>query len=473
MSASPGDVDLGVLARNGRVHFMGIAGAGMSALAEWLQRSGGRVDGCDMNPGESAAHLRALGIGVATTHDAAHVRDAAAVVATAAVPADHAELAAARASGIPVIKRSVALGSVVNRGTLIAIAGTHGKTTTTAMTTAILAEARLDPTAFVGGTVAAWGGGLRHGGDHLFVVEADEYDRSFLALHPNVAVVTSVEADHLDVYGSFANITAAFREFLAAVPQDGLVAACTDDAGASSLLAGLSLRVVGYGTGADATLRAEDVQLDAAGSRFSVHDGDRPLGAISLGVPGLHNVRNALGALAAALHLGAGFAAAAQAFSTFRGVGRRFEVLAAGGDVVVVDDYAHHPTEISATLATARRSYPGRRLVAAFQPHLYTRTRDFASAFGSALAAADEIWLTDIYPAREVALPGINALLVVAAARAAGAGNVNYAPALDQLASALIDSLRPGDVLVAMGAGSIDGATRSVAQHLRQREAHA
>jgi UDP-N-acetylmuramate--alanine ligase len=190
-------------------------------------------------------------------------------------------------------------------------------------------------------------------------------------------------------------------------------------------------------------------------------------------VPGLHNVRNALGALAAALHLGAGFAAAAQAFSTFRGVGRRFEVLAAGGDVVVVDDYAHHPTEISATLATARRSYPGRRLVAAFQPHLYTRTRDFASAFGSALAAADEIWLTDIYPAREVALPGINALLVVAAARAAGAGNVNYAPALDQLASALIDSLRPGDVLVAMGAGSIDGATRSVAQHLRQREAHA
>jgi len=473
MSESHADVDLGALAHHGRVHFMGIAGAGMSALAEWLQRSGGRVDGCDMNPGESAAHLADLGIGVATGHDSAHVRAAAALVATAAVPADHAELAAARASGIPVIKRSAALGSVVNRGTLIAIAGTHGKTTTTAMTTSILAEARLDPTAFVGGTVAAWGSGLRHGGDRLFVVEADEYDRSFLALRPTVAVVTSVEADHLDVYGSFANIAAAFREFLAAVPDDGLVAACTDDAGARSMLDRLTPRVVGYGTGDDATLRATDVQLAAAGARFFVQDAGRSLGSVTLGVPGLHNVRNALGALAAAMHLGAGFAAAVHALSMFRGVGRRFELLDAGSSVVVVDDYAHHPTAISATLATARSSHPGRRLVAAFQPHLYSRTRDFASAFGSALAAADEIWLTDIYPAREAALPGISSLLVVDAARAAGSTHVNYVPALDELASALIGSLRAGDVLVAMGAGNIDSATRSVAQQLREREARA
>jgi UDP-N-acetylmuramate--alanine ligase len=472
MTAVHTDLDLGALARTGHVHFMGIAGAGMSALAEWLQRSGGHVDGCDMNPG-SVAHLRALGISVKAGHDAAHVRDAAAVVATAAVPADHAELAAARASGIPVIKRSTALGSVVNRGTLVAVAGTHGKTTTTAMTTAILAEARLDPTAFVGGTVAAWGSGLRHGGDRLFVVEADEYDRSFLTLRPKVAVITSVEADHLDVYGSVANITAAFREFLAGVPADGLVAACADDAGAYALLDRASHRVLGYGTGEAATLRATDVQLDAAGSRFFVHDGARPLGAITLGVPGLHNVRNALGALAAAMHVGAGFAAAVHALSIFRGVGRRYELLDAGQDVVVVDDYAHHPTEISVTLATARRSHPGRRLIAAFQPHLYTRTRDFADAFGSALAEADEIWLTDIYPAREVPLPGITALLVVAAARAAGASNVNYAPALDQLVSALLGTLRPGDVLVAMGAGDIDGATHTIAQQLREREARA
>ena len=461
------DEDLVWLAQHGRVHFMGIAGAGMSALAEWLQRSGATVDGCDSNPGETAAHLSALGISVVAGHDPAHVREAAAVIATAAIPRDHAELEAARVSGIPVIKRSAALGSVVNRGTLVAVSGTHGKTTTTAMTTAILAEARLDPTAFVGGRVAAWGGGLRQGADRIFVVEADEYDRSFLALRPTVAIVTSIEADHLDVYGSLSNVTSAFHTFLSTVPEDGLVAACTDDPGAGSVVSKLRARVIGYGTGENASLRATNVTLEASGSRFVVQEGARPMGTVTLGVPGLHNVRNALGALAASIHLGAAFETAVRALTGFRGVGRRFERLDSGNDVVVVDDYAHHPTEVRATLETARRCHPDRRLIAAFQPHLFTRTRDFASGFGNALALADEVWLTDIYPAREVPLPGVTAELIVVAARDAGARNVNYAPGLDALESALLERIRPGDVLVAMGAGDIDRVTRSIASQLR------
>ncbi len=463
-----GTVDLAALARGGRVHFMGIAGAGMSALAEWLRRAGGHVDGCDAAPGEVANHLRALGIAVERGHDPAHVRDAAAVVATAAIAADHDELAAARALGVPVCKRSIALASVVNRGVVAAIGGTHGKTTTTAMTTAILAEAGMDPTAFVGGTVATWGGGLRPGADRTFVVEADEYDRAFLELRPNAAVITSVEPDHLDVYGSFEGVLDAFHAFAALVPEGGVVAACADDPGAARVLERVGPIGLTYGTGESASLRAVNIVPGPTGSTFELHSDARPLGSVTVGVAGMHNVRNALGAIAVSLHLGADLDAARRALAGFHGVGRRFERFEAG-DVIVIDGYAHHPTEIAATLSTARQVYRGRRLVAAFQPHLYSRTRDFAAAFGAALAEADEIWLTDIYPAREAPLPGVTSALVVDAARAAGAAHVHYAPSLDDLTDGLVEGLRPGDVLVAMGAGSIDTATRSITRRLRDR----
>ena len=465
----PGAIDLAAIARAGRVHFMGITGAGMSALAEWVRRAGGHVDGCDASPGETASHLRSLGIAVERGHDAAHVTGASAVVATAAVPTDHVELETARGTGTLVFKRSAALASIVNRGVLAAIAGTHGKTTTTAMLTAILAEAGMDPTAFVGGTVAAWGGGLRAGGDRLFVVEADEYDRAFLLLRPHAAVVTSIEADHLDIYGSFDNVLEAFFAFAAQVPEGGVVAACSDDAGARQLLDGLGAKGMAYGTGEAASLRATAIEMRPAASSFDVHAAGRPLGRMTVGVPGEHNVRNALGALAVALHLGASFEAAARGLETFRGVGRRFEHVDAGDDIVVIDDYAHHPTEVAATLDTARRAYRGRRLVAAFQPHLFSRTRDFADGFGTALAAADEVWLTDIYPAREAPLPGVTSTLIADAAKAAGAARVQLAPSLDDLTDGLVEALRPGDVLVAMGAGTVDGATRAIARRLRER----
>jgi UDP-N-acetylmuramate--alanine ligase len=456
------DVDLRALARRGPVHFMGVAGAGMSALAELLVHGGGNVTGCDLRPDAAGEGLRGRGTPVFRGHDAAHVAGAAALVVTSAIPASHPELAAARELGIPVLKRAQALGSIVNRGTVVAIAGTHGKTTTTSMATAILDAAGIDPTGLVGGRVAAWGGGLRPGGD-VFVVEADEYDRSFMTLFPAAAVVTSVEADHLDIYGDLAGVEQAFAEFLAQVRPDGLVAVCADDAGAAR--AGRAVRqraVLTYGVGEGADLRAVEIRQQGRTMRFQVEEGGTPLGELLLAAPGLHNIRNALGALAVARHVGARFHHAREALREFTGVARRFQELGTAGGVTLVDDYAHHPTEVEATLATARGAYPGRRIVAAFQPHLFSRTRDQADAFGRVLAAADSVWVSDVYPAREAPIAGVSGALVADAARDAGAGDVNYVRTLDELRRELRAALRDGDVLLTMGAGDIDELAHDV-----------
>ncbi len=464
--ASPPDVDLRALARSGPVHFVGIAGAGMSAIAELLLRAGGRVSGCDTNPGAVGDQLVELGARVMVGHDAAHAADAVAVVTTAAVPAHHPELEAARRRGIPVMKRAQALGSLVNRGTLIAVAGTHGKTTTTAMTTAILTEAGLDPTGFVGGHVTAWASGLRAGSDTLFVVEADEYDRSFMALRPSTAVVTSVEADHLDVFGSEAAVEEAFRRFLALVPPDGTVAACTDDAGVQRVL-GDRPNTVTYGTAAPAVLRADRIEAHGHTSTFMVEDGGTRLGEMTVNVPGLHNVRNALGAYAAARSAGADFGAACRALAAFRGVARRMQELGTFAGVTVIDDYAHHPTEIAASLAAARSMHPGRPVIAVFQPHLYTRTRDFAEAFGAVLAGADATWIADVYPAREPPIEGVDGGLLVKAAQSAGATAVRHVGAVDEMGAAVAATVRPGDVVLVMGAGDIDRAARDLVRRLQ------
>jgi UDP-N-acetylmuramate--alanine ligase len=461
------DFDLRELPRTGHVHFIGIAGAGMSALAELLVQAGVTVTGCDLRPGEIGTLLRARDVNVHEGHDPAHIADAVAVVVTAAVRPDHEEIAAARARGIPVLKRAQALASIVNRGTVVAISGTHGKTTTTAAATAILAEAGLDPTGFVGGRVQAWGSGLRMGGG-LFFVEADEYDRSFLTLRPNAAVVTSVEADHLDIYGDVAAVEAAFVEFLSLVRPGGLIAACGDDAGARRVARELPnmSRVVLYGTGDHAELRAVNVRQDGRVMSFDVLERGERLGPMTLPAPGVHNVRNALGALAVARHAGATFTDAQTALGSFAGVARRFEELGSARRITVIDDYAHHPTEISATLAAARLMYEGRRIIAAFQPHLYSRTRDLADEFGRALAAADVVWVTDVYAAREAPIAGVSGELVANAARAAGATAVAYVATLEQLRAELLERLQADDVLVAMGAGDIDEMVRTLAASL-------
>jgi len=456
--------DLRALARDGAIHFMGISGAGMSALAELIAHGGGTVTGCDMKPGAAVSALRARGVSVHTGHDAAHVANAAALVVTSAVPAQHAELEAARARGIPVLKRAQALGAIVNSGTVLAIAGTHGKTTTTAATTAILDAAQLEPTGLVGGHVAAWGGGLRPGRGEIYVVEADEYDRSFLTLRPSAAVVTNVEADHLDIYGDLHGLELGFAEFISQVRDGGLVAVCSDDAGARKVadVAPSTVEVLTYGTSADAQLRAVDVRQQGRAMTFTVVEQGTVLGEITLGAPGLHNVRNALGAFAAARHAGATFDAAQTGLRSFSGVARRFQELGSAREITFIDDYAHHPTEIEATLAAARGTYPQRRIVAVFQPHLYSRTRDHADAFGRALTGADAVWVCDVYAAREQPIPGVTGEIVVRAGVAAGCRSISYAPTLAELAAALQGSLHAGDVLVAMGAGDIDEMTRAL-----------
>jgi UDP-N-acetylmuramate--alanine ligase len=433
------------------VHFVGIAGAGMSALAELFVRRGVAVTGCDSNV-STAADLRALGIELSSGHSPTHADGARAIVVTSAVPKDHPELARARELGLPVIRRAEALGEAVSGGQLVAIAGTHGKTTTTVMTTEALAAAALEPTGVVGGRVAAWGGNLSAGSDRLFVVEADEYDRSFLALSPTVAVVTNVEADHLDIYADLADIRATFERFLR---PSRFVVLCADDAGANTLAAPSSAEVIRYGIdSSDARLLAHGVRAEGPITRFAVvYDGER-LGDVELRVPGLHNVRNALAAIASGLALGATVEQMAPGLAKFGGVERRFQRLGEAGGVAIVDDYAHHPTEIAATLSAARAAYPGRRIVAAFQPHLYSRTRDFAPEFGRALSAADAIFLTEIYPARERPIEGVSADLIERAVGDNGR-SLDWRGERVALAEALARAVRPGDVVFTIGAGDI------------------
>jgi UDP-N-acetylmuramate--alanine ligase len=433
------------------VHFVGIAGAGMSALAELFVRRGAAVTGCDANIA-GADDLRRLGIEIRQGHDPSHVDGARALVVTSAMPKDHPEIARARALGMPVIRRAEALGEAVSGGSLVGIAGTHGKTTTTVMTTEALRAAGLAPTGVVGGRVAAWEGNLSFGSDRLFVVEADEYDRSFLALAPTVAVVTNVEADHLDIYADLADIRGAFAQFVRGARW---VVLCADDPGASSLPAPSSAEVIRYGIASPhARLVARGLRADGGRSRFEVHYDGEPLGRLFLRVPGAHNVLNALAALAAGISLGATVDAMAPGLEAFAGVERRFQRLGDARGVTVVDDYAHHPTEIRATLAAARLAYPGRRVVAAFQPHLFSRTRDFAREFGEALSAADVVFLTEIYPAREQPIPGVSADLIDEAVRRSD-GRIAWRGERAALADALAETVRDGDVVLTIGAGDI------------------
>lgn len=456
------------LAARGPVHFMGVGGAGMAPLAELVLRRGGRVSGCDLVEGPAVAGLKAKGMTFQLGHDPAHVAGVAALVVTSAVAADHPEPVAARAAGVPVLKRAEALGQWVAEGTVVGIAGTHGKTTTTAMSTHVLDRAGLDPTGVVGGHVASWGGNLRLGGSQLFVVEADEYDRSFLALRPQVAVVTNVEADHLDTYGDLAGVRSSFLAFVGQVASDGVVWACADDWGAARVGVAAGARARTYGLSAGAQLRAVDVRLEGGGSVFAVVEDGKPVGEFGVPTPGVHNVRNALAAAGAARSLGASWPGVREGLASFPGVDRRYQRLGDAGGVAVIDDYAHHPTEVAATLAAARRANPDRRLVAVFQPHLYSRTRDFFQEFGQALGAADAAWVTDVYPAREKPLAGVDGEMVADAVEGR-ASRVAYHPDLATLAPAVAQELASGDVCVVMGAGSIECTGPEILSLLRER----
>ncbi len=442
--------------RGERVHFVGIGGAGMCALAEAVVRGGGRVTGCDLRPGAPVRRLERMGVRVHEGHDSSHLEGIGVVVRSSAIPPDHPEVEAARAAGTAVFKRAEALGDWVDEGQVVGVAGTHGKTTTTAMVTHVLEAAGRAPTGFVGGQVVGWESHLRPGGGGLFAVEADEYDRSFHHLRPSVAVVTNVEADHLDIYGSLEGVREAFRTFVGRLRSGGTVVACADDPGSAAVVQGIDAAVTTYGFSAGSMIRAEGPGWHRGRLRLRVREGGGDRGDLELNVPGHHNALNALAAAAAARALDVGWGDIRRGLEAFQGVRRRFQRLGEPAGIAVVDDYAHHPTELRAALATARDAFPGRRLVAVFQPHLYSRTRDFAQAFGAALGVADQVWVTEVYPAREAPIEGVDGELVARAAREAGAADVHLHTELDSLPRALAESLHPGDVCLTMGAGSIE-----------------
>lgn len=448
------------------IHFLGIAGAGMSALALMARRRGVAVTGCDSDPAAAADVARA-GAEVHRGHDPSHVVGARAVVYTVAVPADHPELEGARAAGIPVIRRAAALREAVSTGTVVGVAGTHGKTTTTVMVTEALAAAGLNPTGLAGGRVAAWGGNARLGGERLFVVEADEYDRSFLELWPTVAVVNNVEADHLECYGSVEQLEAAFTEYAGRAER---VLVGVDDAGAARVgqAAGPPTWRVGLLEGAD--LRIADVAQDRQGSRarLALPDGERV--TLRLRVPGLHNVRNAAMAVGVARALSADLPRVLESLAEFAGVGRRFESVGEARGVIVVDDYAHHPTEVAATLAAARQRFPDARLLAVFQPHLFSRTATHGEALGVALSLADVVVVTDVYAARERPMPGVSGKLVHDAARRAGAETI-WVPERDALADRVAALVRAGDVVLTLGAGDVTTVGPQLLSRLRGESA--
>jgi len=477
--ALPPNRDLRQLLKQGVLHFMGVGGAGMCALAEAVARSGGGVTGCDARPGPAVQSLERLGVPIQIGHDPGHLEGAAALVISAALSGEHPEVRAAHERGIPVFKRAEALGQWVSVGQVAAVAGTHGKTTTTALLTHILAEAGLDPTGFVGGEVLGWRSHLRPGSEGLFVVEADEYDRSFHHLRPWVTVVTNMEADHLDLYETMDAVRASFAHYLKGVAADGRVWLCADDPGSLSLLSEAGSRGRTYGCSAGASLRAVDLRPREFGTDFQVMEEGEPRGELSLPLAGLHNVNNALGASGAARSLGVEWTVIRRAIATFGGVRRRFQRLGEIGGIQVVDDYAHHPTEVDATLTAARQAFPKARIVAVFQPHLYSRTQSFHREFGVSLAQADEVWVAEVYPAREAPLPGVDGKLVATsvARAAAEAGpprvSVHFHAELETLPDRLAEALRPGDVCLTLGAGSIERVGPELLERLHRREVQA
>ena len=458
------------------IHLIGIGGSGLSAIARLLVERGYRVSGSDRALSPLAANLQAEGVPVTIGHRAEAVRGATLVVRSSAIPDDNVEVQTARAAGISVLKRDEFLGLLTAEWQVIAVAGTHGKTTTTAMTAWTLVELGADPSYIIGGTPTNLGVNAHAGGGPALVIEADEYDRMFLGLKPRLAVVTNVEHDHPDCYPAAEDFYQAFSAFSREIQPGGTLLACGDDAGAARLLTEArqgGIQTAAYGIEAsELAYRAENLSLNAQGGFTFDVTCNLPAGfelhpAAELQVPGRHNVLNALAALSAAHQLGFSPAQAGSALGKFQGTGRRFEVRGEAEGIVVIDDYAHHPTKIRATLSAARLRYPGRRIWAVWQPHTYSRTRLLLAEFADAFEQADEVVVTAVYPAREPApADNFSARQVVAAMRLKRA---HYVPELVKTTAYLLGRLRSGDVLVVMSAGDADQVSSNVLAALHER----
>ena len=453
-----------------RVHFVGIGGAGMSGIAEVLLTQGYGVSGSDLAQGAVTRRLTSLGARVTLGHAASNVAEADVVVASSAVPTDNAELVAARERGIPVIPRALMLAELMRLKQGIAVAGTHGKTTTTSLIASVLAEGGLDPTFVIGGRLLSADSHARLGSGEFLVAEADESDASFLVLQPVLAVITNIDADHMETYGhDFARLKEAFVHFALRLPFYGVAVLCVDDANVREIMPAITKPIVTYGLAEDARVRATGLTHAAGRMQFVARSEGRADLPVELNLAGLHNVQNALAAIAVGREVGVPDAALAKALSDFKGVGRRFQrygevTLAGGGHYTLVDDYGHHPAEMAATLAAARGSFPGRRLVLAFQPHRYTRTRDLFEDFVKILSTADALVLAEVYPAGESPIVAADGRALARALRVAGKIEPLFVEDVAGVAEAIRSIVRNGDVVLTMGAGSIGGVAQQLTQ---------
>ena len=452
-----------------RVHFVGIGGTGMNGIAEVLVNQGFDVSGSDLQESRATGHLRELGVRVFTGHDATNIDGADVLVVSTAVPEGNPEVVAARELRIPVVPRAQMLAELMRFKRGIAVAGTHGKTTTTSLTASLLAEAGLDPTFVIGGVVNSWGSNARLGQGEYLLAEADESDGSFLLLQPIIALVTNIDRDHLESYeNSFENLKKAFLEFLHHLPFYGAAVLCIDDPEVRALIPQMSRAVVTFGLSESADIRATDIRQNGRNMSFMVHlpDTAKPV-EVSINLPGLHNVRNALGAIAIAWEIGIEIDTVVDCLREFKGVGRRFaeigELLFGSGQVRVIEDYGHHPSELEATIAAARQGWPEKRIVAVFQPHRYTRTASLFDEFSRVLSEADIVVLTDIYSAGEPGIEGVDSAALCKSIRVRRKVDPILVPEVEQLTTSLPPLLQDGDLVLLMGAGSIE----QVAHELR------
>lgn len=452
-----------------RYHFIGIGGIGMSALARILLARHLPVSGSDLQASAITAELASLGAAITIGHRPEALEGATHVVISDAIHEDNPELIAARQRGLPILRRSQLLGELMAGSRGIAISGTHGKTTLTAMVGAILVEAGMDPTVVVGGIYPPLGGNARIGRGAWFVTEACEAYESYLDLSPDIAVITNIEADHLDHHGTEGRLRQSFARFLGRLRPGGAAVLCADRPELTEIAAGLDREVIWYGFSPQAQVRGEEASCAGLAARCRLRIDGQDRGELRVSVPGMHNLLNALGAVATARRAGASLEAALQALSSFSGAERRFQVVADTAGITVIDDYAHHPTEIAATIATARQAFPGRRLFAVFQPHLYSRTRDLADGFAEALAQADVVALVHIYPAREAPIPGVTISLLADLLSQRHAKDVPWQLEKKEVAESLLPHLRPGDVVLIMGAGDITDCAHELAARLQAR----
>jgi len=457
--------------RINRVHLVGIGGAGMSGIAEVLVNLGFEVSGSDLAESNTTRHLKKLGARIFHVHDERNIEGADVLVVSTAIGANNPEVAAARNRRIPIVPRAEMLAELMRFRRGIAIAGTHGKTTTTSLTASLLAEAGLDPTFVVGGLLNAWGSHARLGAGEYLVAEADESDGSFLLLQPVVSLVTNIDRDHLDNYeGSFENLKKAFLEFLHHLPFYGTAVLCADDPNTAEIIPAVTRAVVTYGLSAKADIRASDLQQDGRMMCFRLHlPGESCCDPVRLNLPGEHNVRNALGAIAIAWELGVDLSNVIGSLEHFQGIGRRFAEVGRftlpKGEVTVIEDYGHHPSELRATLSAARTGWPKKRIVAVFQPHRFTRTRDLFDDFVQVLSEADLVVLTDVYAAGEAPLEGIDSRALCQSIRARGKVDPMFIPDVSDIATELPSMLLDGDLVLLLGAGSIG----QIAERIRTR----